>query len=378
MRIFGPKELLEDVHAKELCIDCGACVSLCPYFKSHKGKTAMLFPCTLSQGRCYAYCPKTEVDLNRLFLGMWDTPYAGDSLGVYENILASRSRERRQGVYYQAGGTVSALISFALKEKIIDAAVLTDRQGLIPVPRVVTDPAEVASCAGSKFMASPTLAALNKGIWKGFVRIGVVGTPCQMMAVSQMRSNPLSRHDFQDPIALSIGLFCNWSLSSRRLMAYLQDRTDIERLRGMEIPPPPANTLVLKRDDGEQEFDLSDIKPLIPDSCFICPDMTSEFADISVGIDESKPGWNTLVVRSKRGANLIDQVLERGVLEASDIHHGQIEHLSAAAAAKKERALRMLVRRDLLNTNADSKRSAMRIPEEVVRKILGGEDDCHV
>ena len=60
MHVFGSSELIEDVLNKDLCIGCGACVELCPYFKNHKGKTAMLFGCTLSQGRCFAFCPKAK------------------------------------------------------------------------------------------------------------------------------------------------------------------------------------------------------------------------------------------------------------------------------------------------------------------------------
>ena len=63
MQLFGSNELIEDVHKRNLCIGCGACVDLCPYFKNYKGKTSQLFPCTLEQGRCYAYCPKAEVDI---------------------------------------------------------------------------------------------------------------------------------------------------------------------------------------------------------------------------------------------------------------------------------------------------------------------------
>jgi coenzyme F420 hydrogenase subunit beta len=59
MPVFGPRELIEDVFKKDLCIGCGACVELCPYFKNYKGKTAMLYPCTLSRGRCFAFCPLT-------------------------------------------------------------------------------------------------------------------------------------------------------------------------------------------------------------------------------------------------------------------------------------------------------------------------------
>ena len=67
MHVLGPNELVEDVFNRNLCIGCGACVNLCSYYKNHRGKTARLFPCDLSQGRCYAYCPKAEVDLDELY-----------------------------------------------------------------------------------------------------------------------------------------------------------------------------------------------------------------------------------------------------------------------------------------------------------------------
>ena len=138
--IFGSAELLEDVHKRELCIGCGACVDLCPYFKNYKGKTSQLFPCTLEQGRCFAYCPKAEVDLNELTRKIRRVDYDGSPLGVYRKVLASRSGGRMGKSAFQAGGTVSALMAFGLKNKLIDAAVLTDRDGLIPVPRLITGP----------------------------------------------------------------------------------------------------------------------------------------------------------------------------------------------------------------------------------------------
>jgi coenzyme F420 hydrogenase subunit beta len=371
MSTLGPSELIADVYSKELCIGCGACVSLCPYLKNYKGKTVMLFPCTLPAGRCYAYCPKAEVDLDRLSLQFRGKPYTGEPLGAYENVLASRSGKRPVGVAYQAGGTVSALISFALDEKFIEAAVLTDREGLVPVSKLVIDPDDVKHCAGSKFMAAPTLSALNEGIREGRTRMGVVGTPCQMTALLQLRSNPLNLPDFKDPVGLSIGLFCNWSLDTRLLANYLKDKIDIKRLQGMDIPPPPASVLSLITDDGQQEIPLSEIKPLIPHTCYICPDMTSEFADISVGMYEGRPGWNTLIVRSQKGADLLSRAVDKGVVEVADMQKENIERLSKAAADKKARALRMLVRRDLLNTEGEGKRSAMRIPPAVVDKILG-------
>ena len=91
MQIFGSRELLEAVLKKDLCIGCGACVELCPYFKNYKGKTAMLFPCTLSQGQCFAFCPKAEVDLDVLAARFWKAPYEGTPLGKYRKVLMARA-----------------------------------------------------------------------------------------------------------------------------------------------------------------------------------------------------------------------------------------------------------------------------------------------
>jgi coenzyme F420 hydrogenase subunit beta len=368
-QIFGSGELLEDVHQRDLCIGCGACVDLCPYLKNYRGKTSQLFPCSLEQGRCFAYCPKAEVDLNELTQKIWHVDYDGSPLGPYRKVLASRAGIQMDRGAFQAGGTVSALMAFALKNKLIDAAALTDREDLTPVARLVTDWKEVVGCASSKFMASPTLSALNMGAREGYNRLGVVGTPCQMTAVAQMRSNPQDKQEHHVPVALAVGLFCNWSVDTRQLMDLLAQRLDISEIRSMDIPPPPATIMMLETDNGLVEVSLSDIKPLIPHTCFVCLDMTSEFADLSVGMYEGRPGWNTLIIRSEKGAGIVDQARRENFIETEEFPAKNLEHLSKAAAEKKERALRTLIRRGFINNQGDE-RAAIRIPQEVVDNIL--------
>ena len=373
-QVFGSVELLEDVHKRDLCIGCGACVDLCPYFKNYRGKTSQLFPCSLEQGRCFAYCPKVEVDLNELSQKIWHVDYDGSPLGPYRKVLASRAGIQMKRGAFQAGGTVSAVMAFALKNKLIDAAALTDRQGLTPVARLVTDWKKVAGCALSKFMASPTLSALNMGVREGYNRLGVVGTPCQMTAVAQMRSNPLDKQEHDVPVALAVGLFCNWSVDTRQLMDLLAQQLDISKIRSMDIPPPPANIMTLATDNGSVEVSLSDIKPLIPHTCFVCLDMTSEFADLAVGMYEGRPGWNTLIIRSERGAEIVDQASRENFIETEEFPAENLEHLSKAAAEKKERSLRTLTRRGLINNQGDE-RAAVRIPPGIIGKILGAARD---
>lgn len=140
MALFGPTELSADVLEEGLCVGCGACVHLCPYFATHRGKTAMLFPCSAETGRCHAYCPKTEVDLDAISRAFSGAGYTGDPIGSFRAIYAARAQKTDPAGNFQDGGTVSALMRFALEAGLIHAAVLTGQQAGMPAPGIATRP----------------------------------------------------------------------------------------------------------------------------------------------------------------------------------------------------------------------------------------------
>ena len=370
MRTFGPKELLQDVRERGLCVECGACVSLCPYFKTHQGKTAMVFPCDLPEGRCYAYCPKAEVDLDELSMNRWGKLYETTPLGNYIQVLKTRAGKNAPAGEFQAGGSVSSIITFAMTQGIIDASVLTDREGLTPVPRLVTRTEDVIKCAQSKYTTAPTLEALNIAMHEGQGKLGVVGTPCQITALTQLRSNPLNLPDFSDPVSLVVGLFCTWALDARLLEPMLSKRLNIKNIKKMDIPPPPAEILVVETEKKRIEIPLDEIRPLIPKGCLICPDMTSEWADISVGVLENEPEWNTLIIRSEFGLEVIERAVTEGWLITERLPEKSLQHLKIAAGNKKRRALTKAIEDKLLNNQGENNRSSLRLRSEAVDKIL--------
>jgi len=369
MQLFGPKELLEDVLQKGLCVGCGACVELCPYFRSHKGKTAMLFPCDLAQGRCYAYCPKAELDLDALAERWWGKAYDGDPLGHHLAVLKVRAGKKAPPGIFQAGGTASSIMAFSLDQGFIDGAVLTDREDLVPLPRLVSRSEDVAPCATSKYTAAPTLSALNRAVRDGYNKIGVVGTPCQVTAVARMRSDPLGKPEFSDPVALLIGLFCTWALDTRNLLSLLSKRLDLRKVRKMDIPPPPAEVLLIETDDHTVEIPLSEIRPIIPHGCTVCPDMTAEWADLSVGILEGEPHWNTLIIRTERGKDVVERASTAGWLLTEPVPRENLEHLRFAAAAKKKRTLNAALQEGLVNSEG---RSCLRVNARALKIMLEG------
>lgn len=367
MNVYGSGELKADVLLKDLCIGCGACISLCPYFKSYNGKTAMLFPCTQPQGRCFAYCPKVEVDLDGVSKTVFGTEYKADPIGQYRSVKTAKAGGKVKGGNFQCGGTVSALITYALEKKKIDAAVLTDREGVLPVPRLVTDPAEVLKCASSKYTAAPTLSALNVAVDQGYRRLGVVATPCQVLALAQMRGNPTGVKDFADPTALIVGLFCTWSLDYRELKAFLEEKVDLDAVKKFDIPPPPAEVMEVHTVEGKVRIPLDEVRKRVPNSCTYCFDMTSEFADVSVGVLEGRADMNTLIVRTARGEEMVEGAVKEGYLAVQEMPKANLEHLMTAAGNKKKRALKKANDEGMINAAGDGARSYLRVQDGTAR-----------
>lgn len=371
MNVHGSSDLVQNVQSKGLCVSCGGCVSLCPYFRNHKGRTAQLFPCTLEKGRCHAFCPKMEVDYSELADGLNLGPYTGSPLGSYLEIMTARAGGKAVNGRFQAGGTVSALMAFALESGVIDGAVLTDRRGAVAEPRLVRNSGDVAACAGSKYTAAPTLAAFNEAVAQGENRLGVVGTPCQVTSLAQMRANPLDQDGFFDPTALVVGLFCTWALDTRSVLPLLNECIGSACVLCMDVPPPPSETMVIETDRGRAEIPLDKLRPLIPAGCRICPDLTSEFADISVGALEGRSHLNTLIIRTARGKALVEAACRAGALVTGLMPEESLAGLSRAAANKKKRCLDQAEQDGLLNTNEGTKRAALRMAPEAVAEIKG-------
>ncbi|ACN16425.1 putative coenzyme F420 hydrogenase, beta subunit (8-hydroxy-5-deazaflavin-reducing hydrogenase, beta subunit) (FRH) [Desulforapulum autotrophicum HRM2] len=340
MQPLGPTELSHRIIDQNLCTLCGACADLCPYVKAHEGKISRVFSCDRQTGRCYAACPKTGIDEALLSEYLFKTPWPDTPLGHYREIhMARRGNKVPQG-HFQNGGTTSALVMSALEQGVIDAAVLTGSDGLRPRPRLVTTALEVLDCTASKYIAAPTVACLNRATGKGYQNLGIVGTPCQMTGLSTLRTNPLDLPDFKDVTGMTIGLFCTWALETEGFLDYLlQQGIDPASVQSMEIPPPPAENVLLTLEKEVKTLPLAEIRKRVLPGCAVCPDMTALFCDLSVGAFEEDPAWNTLIVRSERGQALVDKAIETGFLEIRPLSKTNIDNLTLAAANKRKRAL---------------------------------------
>ena len=340
--IGGLQQLRERVLDAGLCTFCGACSALCPYLKPFQGRIAVMESCPVTSSRCISFCPRSEFDLDAASLRLHGVVYRGEPLGEVGQVLVARSTDAQVRSKAQYGGTVTTLVCAALEEGTIESAVLTRNQGGVPQGVVASTREEVLECSGSSYLAAPTLEALNHHRGEG--KLGVVGTPCQLQGVAGMADSPYVERSNAPRVALRIGLFCTWALS-QSFLSRLAQVASPEAIAKTDVPPPPASVFEVHANGSRTSIPLEEVRTHIRPACDLCPDMTAELADLSVGSAEGIEGWNTLLVRTEAGERLGETALARGLLETGPLPQANYDHLAEAATNKKRRAFRRVADR---------------------------------
>ncbi|MFH0844842.1 MAG: Coenzyme F420 hydrogenase/dehydrogenase, beta subunit C-terminal domain [Pseudomonadota bacterium] len=339
--VNGQCRLIETVIKKGICVNCGACVGICPYFDYFNGKVINLDRCYSETWRCLQLCPRADFDGISIDNGPpMEEEGVGTPIGPFKDIFISRSTEKNILEKAQYGGVVSSLLIFGLKSGWILSAILTDQgDEFSPAGRIARDESEVLHCAGSRYTASGSLSALNRAIRENEEKIGVVGVPCQMEAIARMGLMTPDGGERSERIGIKIGLFCTWALDYRKLKAHLNRLNLGGAIRKYDIPPPPSQVFQILTETGWVDLPLDRVRPFIQKGCSLCQDMTAEWADISVGTVEGMEGWNTLVVRNPLGSRFIMDAINSGIIEIDDIPNPNFEHLKEASLTKKRRGV---------------------------------------
>ena len=329
-----------------LCTGCGACVNLCPYFTNYRDRTVILHRCDQAEGACREVCPRTPTDLTALSRVLFEPKDLTPEAGAIKDFLITRAADDSVREKAQHGGTVTALMSLALEEGLVDTAVLAgEGERFLPAGVGVDDPGQVLDRAKSSFVVSPTLAAVNSLAQRDSGRLGVVATPCQALALAKMKKSDLVKvRAIAHKVSLVIGLFCGWAFDWRGLKAILEQKTDLAGIIKLDIPPSRYHFLVVETREGDLEIPLDQVTDCVRTSCGFCSDLTAEFSDISVGSArlpegwaEAK-GWNQVIVRTETGRELLALAKRRKRLEFRPVPPGNLDRLKKAAAKKKREA----------------------------------------
>jgi coenzyme F420-reducing hydrogenase beta subunit len=322
--------LKKNIISPGLCSGCGACIGYCPYIKSYGERVAVIHDCKIIDGTCYRICPRAFIKYDDLRKDVFGTTELDLVLGNYEGIYFARACDKSVRCRGQYGGVVTALSIFALETGMFNCALMTGGNFANAKPVIAASAGAVLACAGSKYNACPSLSLFPDALEKGYQNIGVIGRPCQCTAARKMQQ---VKDIKGERISFIIGLFCMGSFSPE-FYQFIKDR-GLEEYDKMDIP----GDVIFKRDNKETCFSFDYIREYIRDSCHICYDPLSELADLSVGSTENDYGWNTLITRTTKGADMVKNAVANSVIEIKGYPGELLPLLKKAVFNKKKRVL---------------------------------------
>jgi len=308
--------------------------------------------------------------MDAIYLLILGVPYDKDKVGIgmVRDIFLAKSRDADMLQKGQDGGVVTTLLWIAMEEGVIDYAVETKMSDdKSPGGFLARNKEELLQCAGNSYEPSAVLETLNRIPRDSEEKLAVVGLPCQVAAVGKMKTYPSEVGINVDNIKLTVGLFCGWSLSSGSFHRFLRENFNLSQVVKFDIPHHPAHSFDVYTTSGKKSIELDEIAEFINPACSYCCDMTAQFADISVGSGRAMfKGWNTVIVRTKAGADLVEIAKKKGMLEIQPLPDENLTHLKKAALIKLKRAIKKITER----TGSEQDLGYLKVRAEVAEVLL--------
>ncbi|WP_407423023.1 Coenzyme F420 hydrogenase/dehydrogenase, beta subunit C-terminal domain [Methanobrevibacter sp.] len=172
-------------------------------------------------------------------------------------------------------------------------------------------------------------------------RIAMVGTPCEIMAASKLQ------HYTDSPIDVKLGLFCMENFSYKYFENLLKEYDlKMEDIEKFQITKGFVFLSLKTRETVK--IPISIAKRIIRKNCNICAELTSETSDISIGSIGSDEGWSTLIVRTEKGAEIVNGALDQKFIEAKELTESQFDLLNRLAENKINKNLEEIEKREFL------------------------------
>lgn len=321
-----------------LCLGCGACFSVCPERKiALVDVEAEGIRPIIQSGSCrgcddcLAACP----GISTPSLSARQTASIADGrtekrwgtvIEMWEG-YASDPEIRFKG---SSGGLCTALSVFCLEQGIAEGALHIGSDADRPWKNCTyrsVEREELLARSGSRYAPASPGDGLHL-IEDASGRSVFIGKPCD---IAGLRMAQALRPELALKTALSIGFFCAGTPSTKGTLDFLKqygvETEQIAELRYRGLGWPGSARVVFKNPRRQPlEVSYSDswgfVQKYRPFRCYLCPDLTAEFADISVGdpwyreAGESEPGRSLILIRTERGRELFHRAMEQGYVTA--------------------------------------------------------------
>ncbi|MBY9021456.1 MAG: Coenzyme F420 hydrogenase/dehydrogenase, beta subunit C-terminal domain [Candidatus Lokiarchaeota archaeon] len=363
MKVKSFEDLIEEVHKKGICQQCGGCVSFCNsmdydvigYKEPNYPPEFINEENCLKCGICYHICPQTHVldhDLNKSF-NLLD--FSSMPLGNTSDIYSCQSIDYDLLHQGTDGGVVNSLLSYMFQENLIDGAIVAKTTAPFSrEPFFAECKDDLVGTSGLKLgisqqldevqkchSYSSSLPELNKHKFK---KLAVVGTPCQIYTIRSMQNlGIIPSHN----IEYCLGLFCyeNFEFDQRKVERFEREfNIKFEDIEKINIKKDLI--IQLKGDknrDSLIHIHFEDLKDYIRPACNACSDFTNVYADVSFGGLGSPEKFTTVITRTEKGRLLINNALKSGIISNLDLDSEAEKHMkdlligySVSKMARKE------------------------------------------
>jgi coenzyme F420 hydrogenase subunit beta len=314
----GYKALEHEIIFKDLCCGCGSCEAVCPDDVIRVNEFPELVGKCTECGYCLMQCPRSyfsrEEAEEKLFKEIVDEP-----LGKVVKKIGVKAR-RLQGV--QDGGFVTGALKYALKNGIIDGAIVSgvdNKNKWRPVAKLITSERDVGSTSGTRYSNSPNLAALKEAKEKGLKKLAVVGLPCQIEAIRKIENYSIEDVDLARRIKFTISIFCSSNFTYDGLMEGLvkkKYKVPISKIDKMDIKG--KNVLVFA---GKKrvEVPLKEAYEVKREACKVCTDFTGRLSDFAAGSVGAPDGYTAVLARTKSASRLLNEMIKAGIFNTVEL-----------------------------------------------------------
>jgi len=349
------KELFSEVVTSGLCTGCAACVIACPhdvldynaldgaYKPFHLDIDGGTADCTHGEKgctMCTRACPRfrnweSEIDTHKFARERTE-----DEVFGIGDVLLARSSDESLVENGQDGGFISTLLTYALENDIIDAALVSGLEGdgstWRAEPRVARTRQDVLDTAKSRYTYSPNLLAYPAAVEAGAERIAVVGMGCMASAPGAMQSRKAGK--IARRLSLTIGLLCSKTFDDAIFEKLFEAQYGLKRedIIKMNIK---GVFQIWTRDGGYHEVPLKEAHAYTREGCTHCPDFAAEHADLSAGGIGAFNDWTLVIVRTDKGRELVAALKEKGLIETrpGDDDPGAVALLHKLARLSRKR-----------------------------------------
>lgn len=331
----------KDISIWRLCVGCGACVYICP-------KKSISLMDVVNDGirpvidgdncedcrQCLKVCPGYETvhgheSLDNGTISSLKRGW-GPILEIWEGYAADKDI-RNHG---SSGGLASALALYCLEKKDMHGVLHIGADEKVPYRNKTVmsrSRSDILSRTGSRYSPASPCDGLEK-IESAPGECVFIGKPCDVAALRKAQG---LKQDLDRKIGVAIGIFCAGTPSTQGTIDLLEKvHVNAENLEEIRYRGKGWPGMTAVRSKGEQSASdkltykeswgfLAQYRPY---RCYLCPDGTSEFADISCGdpwhreIQGKEEGFSLALVRTSKGAEILQGAIEAGyvVLKKED------------------------------------------------------------